>query len=69
MDYSIKEYNEIYDGLLLAKIKRKTVKQFFLLVLPPDVANLVRKLVQNILPNLIKEFNNEEDPIMNNFFS
>jgi|UniRef100_A0A6C0IZM1 hypothetical protein len=68
MDYSIKEYSTIYDSLLVAKIKRKTVRQFFLLVLPPEVANLLRKLIQNILPSLIKEFNNEEDPVMNKFF-
>jgi len=68
MDYSIKEYKDIYDALLLFKIKHKTVKQFFLLELPTDVGNLLRKLVQNILPNLIEEFNNEEDPAMDKFF-
>ena len=53
MDYSLKEYNDIYDALLLSNIKGKTLKQFSSLELPPDVGNLLRKLVQNILPNLI----------------
>ena len=64
MEYKSKDYTYIYNNLV--KNKKNNVKLFFILNIQPEIIEILKILIQNMLPKIIYEFKNN---LMDSFYN